>query len=280
MKRNRLLSLMALSVISFTLLQSYSGGYSIDIRATSASPGCSGSGCHSTTSASSAPLSIQVFDASNNAILQYDPNTTYKVKISLAKSNVAAPLTAGFQATFFDANNNNAGTFPGISGNTQVKEANVAAVKVITHKTSNVVPIVSGSTVEWEFDWKTPLLGANDITISAIANDANANSTSSGDIIIQNFLFLPKNTWPTAIGDISKGIEAIYPNPTTGMLTVKLTDLSASEISIFSITGQLVKHISAEGNKVNLDLAELNTGNYIISIAQNGKLARQQFVKY
>ncbi len=281
MKRNRLLSLIALSFISLTVLQSYSGGYAVDIRATSTNPGCSGTGCHSATGSNSGnALKIEVFDVNNTAVLKYDANTTYTVKISLAKSNVQAPLTAGFQATFFDATSNLAGSFPGIGANTQVKEDNVSAVKIVTHKTSDVTAIVQGSTVVWEFAWKTPLLGANNITISAIANDANANSQSTGDVILQAQVFLPQNTWPVAVDDLSKGIDAIYPNPTTGQMTIKLTNQVESEISIYSITGQLVKQLKAEGNNVNMDVSELNNGSYIISIAQDGNFARQQFVKY
>ncbi len=281
MKRNRLLSLIALTLISLTVLQSFSGGYAVDIRATSTTPGCSGTGCHSATGNNSTnALKIEVFDANNMAVLQYDVNTTYRVKISLAKSNVLAPLTAGFQATFFDATNNLAGSFPGIGSNTQVKEDNVNAVKILTHKTSNVTAIVQGSTVEWEFDWKTPLLGANDIIISAIANDANADGGNSGDLILQTQLFLPQKTWPTAVSNLSKGIDAIYPNPTTGQLTVQLEDGAESIVSIYSITGQLVKQLTAEGNKINMDVSELNSGNYIMSIAQGDNFARQQFVKH
>lgn len=279
MKRNRLLTLIAISVISLTIMQSYSGGYGVDIRATSPTPGCSGSGCHlATGNNSNNALKIEVFDANNTKILKYDANTTYKVRISLAKSNVQAPLTAGFQATFFTATSNAAGTFPGIGSNTQVKEDFVNAVRIVTHKTSNVTAIVSGSTVEWEFNWKTPLLGANDIIVSAIANDANANTMSSGDLILQTQLFLPQNS--LTVNDYSKGIESIYPNPTTSQLTLSLTSPKVSSINIYSITGQLMKQVKAEGDKVNLDVSDLSNGNYIISITQDGNYARQQFVKY
>jgi hypothetical protein len=279
MKRNRLLSLAVLSIISFTLLQSFSGGYSTDIRATSATPGCSGGGCHSVTgSNSSNALKVEVYDASNQLVLQYKDNTTYEVRISLDKNNVQAPLSAGFQATFFDATSNAAGTFPGMNSNPQVKEAFVGGVRIVTHKTSNVTGIVQGAKVIWTFDWKTPVLGANDIIVSVIANDANANSTSSGDLILQASLFLPKES--VGVKDYTKGIDAIYPNPTSGKLTVKLDSKKASDISIFSMTGQFIKQIKGEGNIINLDVSELTNGNYFIGIAQEDNFARQQFVKY
>ena len=279
MKRNRLLSLIVLSIISLTVLQSNSGGYDTDIRATSATPGCSGTGCHSTTgNNSNNSLKVELFDANNVSVLKYDDNTTYTVKISLAKNNVQAPLTAGFQATFFNSTNNHVGSFPGIGSNAQVKETAVGGIKIVTHKIGNVTNIVSGSTVEWTFQWKSPLLGANDIIISVLGNDANSSSTSAGDLVYHTTLFLPKNA--TAVKDYSKGIDAIYPNPSKGQLNINLESAKASEIAIYSITGQLVKQVNGQGNKINMDVSELNNGNYIITVAQDGNFARQQFVKH
>jgi len=261
-------------------MQSNSGGYDTDIRAHLPNPSCGGGGCHTSTNSSNAnnTLKIEVFDANNVSVVQYQDNTDYTIKISLAKSNVVSPLTAGFQATFFDATNNAAGTFPGISNNPNVREANVGGVKFVTHRNSNVSTIVVGSTVEWTFQWRTPSLGANNIIISALGNDANASSTSAGDLIYHAFLFLPKQ--PIGVKDVSKGIDAIYPNPTTDQLTIKLDKEAASNISVYSVTGQLIKQLGATGNKVNLDVSELPNGNYILAIEQNGNFARQQFVKY
>jgi hypothetical protein len=283
MKKNRILSLLTLTCVSLVLLQSWGGGYTGAIVAHTASTGtgCSGSGCHNPQSpTTNNGLTIDVLDASNNPITSYENNTTYKVRISLKKNNITSQLAAGFQCTIFDVGTNNSqGSFPGISGNTHVQAPNIGGKVVLTHKTSNVNAIVSGSTVNWEFDWKTSLLGSGDINISVIANDANSDQTSAGDAITYTSKFLIPSA-PASVGDYNTGIDAVYPNPTTGNLNVKLTNSKASTISIYSITGQMMKQIKGADQNISLDVSDLVNGNYIITMEQEGASARQQFVKY
>ena len=283
MKRNRLLSLLTLSFVSLFILQSNSGGYQGAIVADNSNGGCSGSGsgCHAVATAqNNNGLTIDILDANNNPVNFYDANTTYKIKISLKKNNITSNLTAGFQCTIFDVQTSNSqGSFPGISGNTHVRQASIGGKTVITHKQGDVTGIVSGSTVEWVFDWKSSLLGNGNLIFSVIANDANGDqAATNADIITYNSKFISQ-TAPNNVHEFSKGINNLYPNPSTGMINIELASEKESIVSVLSYTGQKLKTISAAGNNIQLDITDLTPGNYIISVQQGDNFARKQIVK-
>ncbi len=276
MKRNRLLSLLALSFVSLIILQSNSGGYQSAIVAPSATPGCSGTSCHATSSQNQGAFRIELFDtATNTKVTTYKANTSYEIQVSLDK--FSANPTAGMQLTVFDGTSNSIGTFPGIQSNTHLREVQ-SPKKFITHSKSDVLDIRVSSTVIWKLYWKSPLLGGNLITISALGNDANGDLNEGGDLIRHATLLVPQNS--VGLNDIAKGIVAIYPNPTTSNLTVKLDSDKASKISVFSITGQLVKQLNTNGDDIKMDVSTFANGNYIVVVEQDENLARMQFMKY
>lgn len=70
--------------------------------------------------------------------------------------------------------------------------------------------------------------------------------------------------------------EKLYPNPSrTGRFQLKLIDdYKTINIQAFNISGQLVKSMEAKlfNNILNVDLSNLTSGIYILSIEANGKL--------
>ncbi len=76
-----------------------------------------------------------------------------------------------------------------------------------------------------------------------------------------------------------KGIQ-IYPNPTTGKLTLQVPEsLSSSKLVIRDVTGQLVKTVEvSSGSKLELDLTNLASGLYLLyfdQVATPYKLIKQ-----
>ncbi len=274
MKRNRLLSLLVLTIVSLTVLQSNSGGYQ-GVVAHTASTSNGGCNCHGPAVASqSNTLKLEVLDASNNVVSSFLPNTNYTVRVTLKKTN--ANNAAGVQVTVFDAGTTNqAGV---ISDGTLIKAQNIGGTFVANHSQKDISAIKVGANVTWEFPWKGPLISASDITFSAIANDCNDDGTVGGDFIVYKDQFITQT--PISVTDYSKGIKTIYPNPASDNLTIKLDSEKASTIAIYSMTGQLVKQQNATSSKINMDVSNLPNGNYIVAIAQDGNYARQQFVKF
>ncbi len=82
------------------------------------------------------------------------------------------------------------------------------------------------------------------------------------------------------VNEISEKAWTISPNPATNRIKlegVNLKDLKS--ISINSITGTLVKHIESPKTDL-LDILQLPEGIYIISLASNGNISSQKFVKH
>jgi hypothetical protein len=84
---------------------------------------------------------------------------------------------------------------------------------------------------------------------------------------------------PASIFDYQAVTFSLYPNPVNEMLTIDNLE-NAEMIEIYNIAGMKVMtidQISAE--KVNIDVAELNIGMYMIVVHQNGQVQATKFLK-
>ncbi len=70
---------------------------------------------------------------------------------------------------------------------------------------------------------------------------------------------------------------SIYPNPTTGQLSVISNQLSITNISIIDITGKTVKSINKNTNTV--DVSDLQNGLYILKIQTENGTVQKRFIK-
>jgi hypothetical protein len=64
---------------------------------------------------------------------------------------------------------------------------------------------------------------------------------------------------------VSEDID-VYPNPTTGMLNINFENTQNREIEIVNLTGQTIKQINSENEKIELDLSDLAKGTYFVRI--------------
>jgi len=59
----------------------------------------------------------------------------------------------------------------------------------------------------------------------------------------------------------------IYPNPASGYVNVDITDFNKSaSVSIYNITGQLVKRVNTNSSRVRVDLSGLTKGSYFVKV--------------
>ena len=72
-----------------------------------------------------------------------------------------------------------------------------------------------------------------------------------------------------------------YPNPTKSVLNINITTLNeALTLEIFSADGRLIKTISLQDQNNQLDVSELASGNYMVSVkSKNGNQSQFMFVK-
>ena len=74
----------------------------------------------------------------------------------------------------------------------------------------------------------------------------------------------------------------VYPNPTNGMLTLKLSDYTSYEsIQVFNPMGQLVFSENLNSDLIQLDLSELSAGVYHVSLLRtNGSPVSRKITRY
>jgi hypothetical protein len=69
----------------------------------------------------------------------------------------------------------------------------------------------------------------------------------------------------------------IYPNPATNVIIISSEQAAAIEIT--NIQGQLVKTISATGNKTNIDVSALPSGVYAVEVKTEKGVEVKKFIK-
>lgn len=70
-------------------------------------------------------------------------------------------------------------------------------------------------------------------------------------------------TWDVE-GNEAKAFADVYPNPTTGVVTVAGTNLKQAEV--LNILGQRVATVQGQGETLQIDIANLPAGIYFVNI--------------
>lgn len=79
--------------------------------------------------------------------------------------------------------------------------------------------------------------------------------------------------WSVSVAENNQNL-AIYPNPTTGMVSVKAEGLN--HISVFNLMGQVVMQQIVSANQAAIDLSALPEGTYFIkAVTDNGSLTQK-----
>jgi hypothetical protein len=74
---------------------------------------------------------------------------------------------------------------------------------------------------------------------------------------------------------------SVYPNPVMDRLTIELNSDNISIINVFNISGQNVisRQVGANSGKVNIDVANLNSGVYFIQVISGNQTTTQKLIK-
>ncbi len=77
----------------------------------------------------------------------------------------------------------------------------------------------------------------------------------------------------------NENFQNIYPNPFNDLLTVEITDLFGSEISVYSVDGQLLLRQKAQSELLTLDLRQLAKGVYFLKVKTSNGESYSKIVK-
>jgi subtilisin family serine protease len=180
-----------------------------------------------------------------------------------------------------------------------------------TLKNSGGSTVASGGTYASQADGSTLVVPINDLadgcydfTISDVYGDGICCSYGNGSYTLEvtggstiktggsfgssevtNFC-LPNTTYgfaatSTSFDDIStKPAINLYPNPASSYINVQVTNATAhGVISIYNSTGALVKVVDIEDSEREVNISELPSGLYIISIETKKEALTKQFIK-
>ncbi len=110
------------------------------------------------------------------------------------------------------------------------------------------------------------------VTIPNVA--AGAHSITKGDT---TNLYYIKTTYALATSDINKTQISVYPNPVTDYLKINVVGEKILNVKVYNFAGVLVKNLDNATDSI--DLRNLSTGNYIVSIATDRGMVTKKIIK-
>ena len=72
---------------------------------------------------------------------------------------------------------------------------------------------------------------------------------------------------------------SIYPNPTSGNVTLDLSGLNAKTVELFSMNGQLLNTVVPTDETMTLSLSQYAAGIYFVRIHSDNGVTTQKIVK-
>jgi len=133
------------------------------------------------------------------------------------------------------------------------------------------------------FQWTASTNGAifqgNPINISPMATTiytvigTDANGCSNKNTIIQNV------NQCVGLKENKLNAVSIYPNPTSGVITVALNDNSQKTITVMDVTGRVISSSTDSLEVVNVDLSNLSNGIYYVKIQTAASMQVVKVVK-
>lgn len=86
---------------------------------------------------------------------------------------------------------------------------------------------------------------------------------------------------PLSTQETVKPQFTVYPNPAHDVVTISFDNPAQDNIvSVYTISGQLVKRMQAEGNTLQMQAAEIGTGMFIVEVGTANTTTRQRIVLY
>ncbi|MBR6063244.1 MAG: T9SS type A sorting domain-containing protein [Bacteroidales bacterium] len=83
---------------------------------------------------------------------------------------------------------------------------------------------------------------------------------------------------PVGIHDMQQQVS-IYPNPTSGDVTLDLSGLNAKTVELFSMNGQLLNTVVPTDETMTLSLNQYAAGIYFVRIHTDNGITTQKIVK-
>lgn len=204
--------------------------------------------------------------------------TTYPITVTISDTNGTA-AKAGFQmVTLKTSTNGNSGTYSEPEGSTNVQVKNANSKSYIGHKSAKEFD--ANNSLTYNVDWTAPEnQDGEEIKFYAAALIANGSNTNKRD------KFVTATVTSTVMNQVSTDNELgsnifIYPVPATDQLFVNSNTQNLTKIELFTMNGEKILQNSSLSKPVTeLDISQLSSGNYIVTISNESNTISKLVVK-
>jgi len=266
---NKLLTAALSLFVLIVLMSNSSGRANVFGQGVTGAPGdtnrtCASSGCHS-SGAFSPSASLSVVDDEGNSVTTFTPGETYDISLTVEASG--NPSAYGFQMIALkDSDESSASDWRDIGDNTQTVQ--IGTRTYLEHDSP------SSSNV-FNTKWTAPEAGSGPVTFYFAANAVNGNGSTSGDGGTNSKFKLFELT--TSSTDLEELNVSVFPNPTSDFLTISGENLDYN-YTILDLQGQKVRS-SAFSRNVSIDMANLESGLYFVTILNEGNFITKKIIK-
>ena len=121
----------------------------------------------------------------------------------------------------------------------------------------------TGATYQWiNCSDNSPIAGATNVSFTATSNGSYAVKVTKSGCTETSTCYSV-----TAVGveNVSATSYKLYPNPVTDVLTIE-SQGNVQQVTLYSITGQLLQTITPQSNVIEVDVAPYESGIYIVKI--------------
>ncbi|MDX5321527.1 MAG: T9SS type A sorting domain-containing protein [Bacteroidota bacterium] len=197
----------------------------------------------------------------------YTPGATYTITVTL---NNEGTTRWGFSLS----PQNNAGTMLGTWGTVDA-ETQFVGGKYATHK---LIGSNGTNSKVWTLNWTAPAAGTGEVTFYGAFNIADANNTTTGDIIWKSSMTVGEQGANTIAGPEGLRLKAYAANQHLVVNWMELSDAPAT-ISVLDIQGRMLKqwnNVSRNQLSWTGAVEDVPAGIYLIRVESDGKTATQK----
>jgi len=267
---------------SLLLLANANGRVAISGGGATGAPGETGTSCGDSPSchqgtAFGTSLEITLKDASGADVTEYIGGEVYTASVKI--NTTGSPQRFGFNLTsLIDSDNSSVNGFSNPSTNTKISTASTPSGRQYAEQ-------ASFASNEFTVDWTAPAGGSGPITMYAGGAALNGNGSPAGDD--GTTMSVTINEKPNNVNDIlAKQVTlTTFPNPVVDQLNIRTVNTVAGtfDITLFNMVGAQVAqsqlYLSQGENLNTIDMSQLNTGNYILKITQDGNSITKKVLK-
>jgi hypothetical protein len=134
-------------------------------------------------------------------------------------------------------------------------------------------PWMKDGTPEYTWVWSNPMASETETITDVKPGDYTVTITDKNGCVLEKTVTVDG---PTGMDALSNAEIAIYPNPSNGQFNMRISEkYKGSDLSIYSVNGQVVHTQMLNSNVNSVDVSELKSGMYIVKV-QGEKSTFQQ----